>query len=150
MSETTTSWKNSLASLRRRSPSLVQFILFGFVGATGVVVDYAVLVPLTELGGWDPRAAAVVSFTVAVTWNYWLNRKITFAVGEEVKVIGSYLIFVLVCLVGLGVRILVMHVSMVSLGMGSGRWYLLASLLGIGAATIVNFFGSKFWAFKAR
>ncbi len=135
---------------RERSPSLVQFILFGLVGATGVVVDYAVLVPLTELAGWDPRAAAVVSFTVAVTWNYWLNRKITFAVGREVEVMGSYVIFLLVCLVGLGVRILVMHVSMTYLGMGTGRWYLMASLLGIGAATMVNFLGSKFWAFKAR
>ncbi len=144
------SLKARLDDLRRRRPSLVEFFLFAFVGGTGVVVDYAVLVPLTELAGWDPRAAAVVSFTVAVTWNYWLNRKITFVVGKQLQVMGSYLAFVLVCLAGLGVRIAVMHVCMRYLGMATGHWYLLASLLGIGAATVVNFLGSKFWAFRAR
>ena len=137
-----------LETLRDRYPTLVQFVLFSFVGATGVVVDYAVLVPLTELAGLDPRLAAVFSFTAAVTWNYWLNRRITFAVGREVAVVRSYAAFVSVCVLGLAVRIGVMHLCMEYLGMGQGRWYLLASLLGIGAATAVNFAGSKWWAFR--
>ena len=137
-----------LKSLSARHETLVQFISFSFVGGTGVVVDYAVLIPLTELAGWDPRAAAVVSFTVAVSWNYWLNRMITFKMSGQGKVVRSYAAFVAVCLVGLAVRIGVMDVSMVWFGMGKGRWYLLASFLGIVAATLVNFVGSKYVAFR--
>ena len=49
-----------VAGLARRFPTSWQFVLFCLVGGSGLVVDYAVLVPLTEFAGWDPRAAAVV------------------------------------------------------------------------------------------
>jgi putative flippase GtrA len=137
-----------LERLRARYPTALEFVLFCFVGGTGVVVDYAVLVPLTELGGLDPRISAVGAFTAAVTWNYFLNRKLTFRVGGTVAIPKSYVAFVVVCLVGLAVRIAVMHVLMEWFFLGRGRLYLLASLAGIVAATVVNFMGSKFIVFK--
>ena len=137
-----------IGRLVKRYPTSWQFMLFCFVGGTGLVVDYAVLVPLTELAGWDPRAAAVIAFAVAVSWNYWLNRKLTFKVGQEVEVARSYLTFVLVCVAGLLVRLLVMHVLMEWASMDRGRWYLLANLAGIVAATVSNFLGSKYIAFR--
>lgn len=140
----------SLAGLRKRYPTHVQFVLFCIIGGSGVIVDYAVLIPLTELAGLDPRLAAVGAFAAAVTWNYALNRRITFESGKNVKVSTSYSLFVGVCLVGLAVRIGVMHALMEWMGMGEGRWYLLASLIGIAAATIVNFMGSKYYAFQDK
>ncbi len=140
----------SIEGLRSRYPAYVEFVLFCIIGGTGVIVDYAVLIPLTELGGLDPRLAAVGAFAAAVTWNYVLNRRITFQSGKNVKVSKSYSVFVGVCLVGLAVRIGVMHALMEWLGMGKGRWYLLASLVGIAAATMVNFLGSKYFAFKDK
>ena len=137
-----------LSALRARYPTQVQFVLFCLVGGSGVVVDYAVLIPLTELAHLDPRLAAVGAFVAAVTWNYFLNRRITFQAGEEVKLTTSYSVFVAVCLVGLAVRIGVMHALMEWVGLGEGRWYLLASFFGIVATTITNFVGSKYFAFR--
>lgn len=141
--------RSFLALLRRRFPTSWQFVLFCLVGGSGLVVDYAVLVPLTELAGWDPRAAAVVAFAVAVTWNYWLNRKFTFKAGADVGVSRSYVVFVAICVAGLGVRLFTMHALMEWAGMKTGRWYLLASFLGIVAATVSNFVGSKYLAFRS-
>lgn len=136
------------AALRKRYPTQVQFVLFCIVGGSGVIVDYAVLIPLTEFAHLDPRLAAVGAFIAAVTWNYLLNRKFTFEADQNVKISTSYTAFVGVCLVGLAVRIGVMHALMTWLGMGKGRWYLLASLIGIAAATVTNFLGSKYFAFR--
>jgi putative flippase GtrA len=127
----------------------MQFVLFCLVGGSGVVVDYGVLVPLTELGGLDPRLAAVGAFAAAVTWNYFLNRKITFHADSNVTVSWSYISFVAVCVLGLGVRVGVMHVMMEMFGMDRGRWYLAASFVGIMAATVTNFAGSKYIAFRS-
>lgn len=138
-----------VARLSRRFPTSWQFVLFCLVGGSGLVVDYAVLVPLTELAGWDPRAAAVVAFAVAVTWNYWLNRRFTFKAEDDVGVSRSYISFVAICVVGLGVRLAIMHALMEWAGMKTGRWYLLASFLGIVGATISNFLGSKYLAFRS-
>ncbi len=68
-----------LERLRARWPLLVELALFCTVGGTGVVVDFAVFYPLVEFGALDPRLAAIPAFLVAVSWNYLLNRRFTFA-----------------------------------------------------------------------
>ena len=128
-------------------PSAIQFIKFCLVGFSGLFVDTAVLVGLVELLSLDPRAAAVFAFLTAVSWNYILNRLWTFDLAPKTKVSYSYISFVLVCLVGLGVRIGVMHLLIEYGNMGRSPWYVVASILGILVGTIFNFLGSKYVAF---
>ena len=129
-------------------PTIFQFIKFCLVGLSGLFVDTSVLVSLVELLSFDPRLAAVFAFFAAVSWNYIFNRIWTFETGKSTKLTHSYISFVTVCLIGLSIRIGVMHLLIEYAGMGESPWYILASLLGIVSATIFNFLGSKYIAFS--
>jgi len=130
-----------------RYPSLGQFVKFCIVGITGVFVDTLVLVGVVSLLSVDPRIAAIFAFAAAVTWNYVFDRFWTFESARHTKIPHSYASFVAICLLGLGVRIGIMHVLMEYAGMGESPWYVVASLIGILAATVFNFLGSKYFAF---
>lgn len=128
--------------------NIFQFMKFCIVGFSGLFVDTAVLVSFVELLSADPRFAAIFAFIAAVSWNYIFNRFWAFDFGRTTKFASSYISFVTICGIGLGVRIGVMHLLIEYAGMGKGLWYILASILGIISATILNFFGSKYVAFS--
>ncbi|HJX35109.1 MAG TPA: glycosyltransferase family 2 protein [Desulfatiglandales bacterium] len=131
-----------------RYPDADQFIKFCLVGISGIFIDTAVLIFLVELFFFDARLAAIFAFTAAVSWNYLLNRVWTFKQGMGTKIAHTYITFVIVCMIGLGVRIGIMHLLIMYAGMGEKPWYILASLLGIAVATIFNFSGSKYIVFS--
>lgn len=128
--------------------TLSEFVKFCFVGFSGLIVDTAVLVSFVSLFSLDPRAAAVFAFVLAVSWNYIFDRIWAFKIGRSTKISYSYVSFIVICLFGLGIRIGVMHLFIEYAGMAGSPWYILASLLGIVAATIFNFFGTKYIAFS--
>jgi putative flippase GtrA len=130
------------------------------IGASGVIVDTLVLVLCREALGMDIRLAAIPAFLVAVSWNYELNRRITFRSEADQRQGSAYLAFVIICTLGLGVRILSMHLLIVHLGMSDQRhlallgfaipWLRLsyiANFIGIFNASLFNFLGSKFLVF---
>jgi dolichol-phosphate mannosyltransferase len=131
---------------RYKYETATQFVQFSGVGISGIVIDTVVLMICVELLKLDPRLAAVFAFLVAATWNYNLNRLWTFD-GFR-KTIYSYVTFVIVACVGLGIRIGSMHILIEYSGMGAGRLYVLASIIGILLASIVNFLGSKYISFS--
>ena len=132
-----------------RYPLFLEFFKFCVVGLTGLVVDTAILVSLVDFASLDPRFAAVFAFTAAVSWNYVFNRIWAFKSGRSTSVSRSYVFFVFFCLGGLGVRIGVMHLLIAYAGMGVKPWYILASFIGIAAATAFNFVGTKYVAFRS-
>lgn len=129
-------------------PDIFQFIKFCFVGLSGLFVDTAVLVSLVEFVSFDARLAAIFAFLTAVSWNYILNRIWTFELGQKTNISYSYISFVMICVLGFGVRIGVMHLLIQYASMGKRPWYILASILGILGGTIFNFFGSKYISFS--
>ena len=131
-----------------RYPNIIQFAKFCIVGLSGLFVDTAVLVSIVELFSFDPRFAAIFAFLAAVSWNYLLNRLWTFHLGGRTKVLYSFISFVIICAVGFGVRIGVMHLLIKYAEMGKRPWYILASVLGILVGTIFNFIGSKYVSFS--
>jgi dolichol-phosphate mannosyltransferase len=131
-------------------PLFIEFSKFCLVGLTGLVVDTAVLVSLVDHASLDPRFAAVFAFTAAVSWNYLFNRIWAFRSGRLTPISSSYVFFVAICLGGLGVRIGVMHLLIAYAGMGVKPWYILASFIGIAAATVFNFMGSKYVVFRRK
>jgi dolichol-phosphate mannosyltransferase len=133
-----------------RYPLFYEFIKFCLVGLTGLVVDTAVLVSLVDYLDLDPRFAALFAFGAAVSWNYVFNRIWAFESGRSTPVPRSYIFFVSISLGGLAVRIGVMHLLIEYAGMGEKPWYILASFMGIGAATVFNFLGSRYVVFKKK
>ena len=131
-----------------KHPGIIQFLRFCLVGISGLLIDTAVLVSLVSLLSADPRFAAIFAFVTANSWNYVFNRYWSFGFGRFTKISYSYMSFVIICTMGLGIRIGVMHLLIEYAGMGESPWYILSSWLGILAATIFNFLGSKYIAFS--
>jgi dolichol-phosphate mannosyltransferase len=133
-----------------RYPLFREFVKFCLVGLTGLVVDTAVLVSLVDYLDLDPRFAALFAFATAVSWNYVFNRIWAFESARSTPIPRSYVFFVSISLGGLGVRIGVMHLLIEYAAMGEKPWYILASMMGIAAATAFNFLGSRYVAFGSR
>jgi len=128
-------------------PGPVQFFKFCLVGLSGLFVDVVVLVSIVSFLSFDPRIAAVFAFLTAVSWNYVFNRVWAFDLGRATKLSHSYFSFFIICLMGLGIRIGVMHLLIEYAGMGKSPWYVLSSFFGIATATIFNFLGTRYIVF---
>jgi len=132
-----------------RFPGLVEFLKFCVVGLLGVFVDLSVVAGLKELYHLDTRLCQVFGFSAAVTFNYAVNRRFSFAHARSLPVISSYLTYVGTNLLGLTVRMLAIQamISLTALDRGTGYGYLLLSALGIALSTLINFIGVKYLAF---
>ncbi len=137
-----------LARLYRfRFPKLTRFVSFGFVGASGAIVDLLIFVLLLRagLGAWP---AAVAAIWMAMTSNFVLNRKLTFANGG----CGwprDYLAFCLSCLVGAVVNA-GMRVGLISVFPWFAQHTWAAVVLGILSGLAFNFSLCERFVFGSR
>ena len=131
------------AALRRRN-NWEQLVKFCVVGATGYVVNLAVYSLLVGLFEIHYIPAAVCSFLVAVTNNYFWNRHWTFrAQRGHVAYQGAR--FLVVSTLALGANLVVLHL-LVTAGLGE----IPAQAIAIVLVTPINFVGNKLWSFGAR
>ncbi len=127
-----------------RWPFLAQLPRFAFVGLLGVLVNLAVLFLLVELADVWYLIAAAIAFSVAVTSNFYWNRRWTFrSSARPTPPSDQYARFFAVSVLGLAVNLAVLSVFVTN-----GVGYLTGQLIAIGAATGMNFTGSKYLAFR--
>jgi len=124
---------------------LMQFCL---VGATGMAVDLSAYYLLLTLGVWLPvgRAAAI---WLAMTWNFLLNRLVTFEDRRSERVLVQYGCFVISCLAGALVN-WGTSVSLTHFLAFFAEHKLLAAAVGIVLGTVSNFLLSYVWVFKPK
>ena len=134
----------------RSRPTVAQFMKFCIVGCSGMVVDMSVTVLCVEVFGLDPRVGATLGFFAAVVSNYILNSLWTFRGTGSRPIATGFGAFLAVCIAGVMIKITVMHLLITYTFMGEGRLYLLAAFVGILAATLSNFLGSKYLVFRRR
>jgi putative flippase GtrA len=119
----------------------VQLGKFCAVGASGYVINLAVYTALLKWAGLHYLGAAVVSFCVAVSSNYWWNRHWTFR-GQRGHFAYQGMRFVVVSVVALVANLVILRV-LVGLGMDK----VLAQAIAIVLVTPLNFVGNKLWSF---
>ena len=130
-----------------RYPSLAELVKFCLVGVFGLCVDLATVIALKEKFALDTRLCAVAGFMVAVSSNFVLNRKYTFARARELPLLFSYATYVGTNLAGLAIRMLTIQALIAMADMDEGRSYVFTNFVGIILATLVNFVGAKYFAF---
>lgn len=131
-----------------RYPTLVEFARFCVVGLVGMSVDLTTVAALKEMLALDTRVCAVGGFIVAVTSNYAINRRWTFAHAHGVPLWRSYPIYVGANLTGFGVRLLTVHLLIELFALDHGYGYLVTNFSGIVLGTLFNYAGAKFVAFR--
>jgi dolichol-phosphate mannosyltransferase len=130
-----------------RFPTFVELIKFCVVGFLGLLVDLTIVFGLKRSFGLDTRLCQVFGFAAAVTFNYAVNRRYSFAHAREAPLLRSYVAYVGANLVGLSVRMLAIDALMRMTQLDRGGGYLLLSVIGIALATLINFVGVKYFAF---
>ncbi len=78
-----------------------QFMKFGLVGFLAFLIDFGVMVFLTEAFGIDPVISATVSFIVSVLFNYLASMRFVFARRDDISRLREMLVFIALSVVGL-------------------------------------------------
>lgn len=120
----------------------MRFMQFAFVGASGVVVDMAVLFLLADARTlhWDLSLAKIVAAETAMFNNFVWNEVWTFrdlATGDTGarSRVGRFVRFNLICAVGLALNVLLLN----ALVRGFGMNLYLANLVTIAVVSLWNF-----------
>ena len=88
-----------------------QLIKFGLVGGIAFLIDYGIMVFLTEVFKIPSLISAAISFTVSVIFNYIASVKWVFDVDKEKNSKTKELVvFILLSIVGLGINELIMWI----------------------------------------
>lgn len=122
-------------------------IQFGAVGLTGVAVDmtcFSGLLPFVSL----PLARAL-SICCAMSWNFWLNRRLTFSYARHEAPWRQYAMFCASCLVG-AVANWSTSVALWAVSPFFARHALVVAGAGVAAGFIFNYGLSRHLAFPLR
>lgn len=121
-----------------------QFLKFGVVGFIAFLIDYGVLMLLSQVFGVDALVSAAISFTVSVVFNYLASMRFVFTHREDLSKGREFAIFVVLSLIGLAINELCMWVGLKALG--DGALQVTASKVFATAVVMVwNFFSRKKW-----
>lgn len=82
---------------------VIKFIKFAVVGASGVLVDFAITFLAKEKLGIQKYVANALGFCFAATTNFFLNRNWTFE-NDDPRVTEQFIKFFLIATVGLGLN----------------------------------------------
>ena len=120
---------------------LAQLAKFGVVGALATLIDFVVLIALTELGGWDPVLSAAVSFVVSVVFNYVASMRFVFTRREDLGRAEELVIFVALSVVGLLINEALMWLGTSALSLN----YVLVKVVATALVMLWNFCSRKRW-----
>ncbi len=80
---------------------VAQILKFGVVGFIAFLIDYGLLIFLTEVFGVDYLISATISFIVSVIFNYIASMRYVFSHREGMSRRREFIIFVILSVIGL-------------------------------------------------
>ena len=111
-------------------------IQFGLVGLSGMIPDllsFAILLTFIPLG-----LARGPSIWLAMTWNFWLNRRLTFSYARRGPLVRQYVLYCCSCLAGA----MVSWSTCLGICLASG-WFrkneIVSAAIGVLAGALVNY-----------
>lgn len=107
-----------------------QIIRFAFVGGGAFVIDYGVMIFLTEVGGLNYLISSAISFTISVIFNYIMSVKWVFNVSGERSQTQDFAVFIVLSVIGLGINSLIMWIAV-------DKFHIFYMISKIGATAIV-------------
>lgn len=133
---------NYLRHLKRlyeyRLGVLARPLQFLMVGSSGMVIDLVCFTLLGRVLELDFGPARALAIWIAMSWNFWLNRRITFSHARGENPYRQYVLFCLSCLVGATVNWSISF-SLFRYVAWFANAKLLAAICGIVAGTVFNY-----------
>ena len=113
-----------------------QILKFGVVGGIAFVIDYGLMVFLTEVFKVPALISAAISFTVSVIFNYIASVKWVFDVDKEKNSKTKELIvFIILSVIGLGINELIMWIMDKEFGI----YYMISKIVATVVVMCYNF-----------
>lgn len=118
---------------------LKQFAKFGVVGLIAFIIDYGLMVLLTEVFGVNYLLSATISFTVSVIFNYLASMRYVFTHKDGMSRRREFVIFVVLSIIGLGLNDLLMWLATGLAGIS----YLVSKVFATAVVMVYNFITRK-------
>ena len=117
------------------------------VGASGVLVNLGLLFYITEYVGLWYFLSYTLAISASITSNFILNKFWTFrdSINSQ-RTIVMYVKFVSVSLLGMAIQLGTVYLLVESLSV----YYMLAALVSISIAGIINFIINRRWTFGIK
>lgn len=116
-----------------------QFAKFGVVGVIAFIIDYGLLVALTELVGINYLVSATISFTVSVIFNYIASMRYVFKHKDGMSRRKEFIIFIVLSVIGLGINDLLMYIGTTIISVS----YLIVKIVVTAIVMVYNFITRK-------
>ena len=116
-----------------------QFMKFGVVGVVAFLIDYGLMVALTELAGVEYLLSATISFTASVVFNYLASMRYVFTHKEGLSRRREFVIFVVLSVIGLAINDALMFLGTSFLGIS----YLITKVFATAVVMVYNFVTRK-------
>ena len=116
-----------------------QIMKFGVVGVIAFVIDYGLMVALTELAGMNYLISATISFIVSVTFNYFASMRYVFTHKEGMSRRREFVVFVVLSVIGLLINDALMWLGTDIAGIS----YLITKIFATAVVMVWNFVTRK-------
>jgi dolichol-phosphate mannosyltransferase len=136
--------QNLAGYLRYKNKTLKEFIKFGIVGGIGAIINIFILYLLTEKAEVYYIVSAIISFIIAMSINFILNKIWTFREEMKLRLKEKYIKFSIVSVLALSVNLIFLYLFTELFKI----YYIISQILAIGVALIINFLGNKRWTFS--
>jgi len=123
------------------------FPAFVVVGGIGFVIDASILAILVHGYSWGDYTARLVSFAVAVTATWYLNRRYVFSARKTLDRRSEYSRYLVVQLIGMAINFLVYSLCIATVEI-MDQWPVLALAVGSAVALFFNFLGARLFVFR--
>ncbi len=125
---------------------LKQFVKFCLIGLINTVIDFSIFFGLTRVFEFFSNHylfANIFAFFFANLFSFIANKHWTFS-NKSTKYTSQYAKFLIVSLFSLLLVQLTLYLSISVFGV----WDVYAKIVALFVSVIINYFGSRFWAFK--
>lgn len=121
-----------------------QILKFGVVGAIAFLIDYGLLMLLSQLLGMDPVLSAGISFCVSVVFNYVASMRFVFTHRDDMSRQREFAIFIVLSVIGLIINELCMIAGVSLLG-DSALAVTATKVFATAVVMVWNFISRKKW-----
>lgn len=118
---------------------LNQIMKFGIVGLLATMIDYGVMIFLTEFCNIYYLFSSFLSFVISVLFNYFCSMKYVFKGKEGMSKRREFVIFIVLSIIGLGIN----QIGMWFMVDFMSVYYMISKLFVTGIVMIWNFVSRK-------
>ncbi len=119
-----------------------QIVKFGMVGVLATLLDYGILMLLSQIFLIDPVISSGISYSISLVFNYIVSMKYVFTHREEMSSLKEFTVFLVLSLIGLVFNQIIMWIGTGILGT-DGIAVTIVKAVATGVVMVWNFISRK-------